>query len=61
MTTEEFDDYQDMRNPNGHPDRIKGDVARPCGLITGNGKGCPVDRYLKCNNDECGYQNPMRG
>lgn len=27
MITEEFDDYQDMRNPNGHPDRIKGNMT----------------------------------
>jgi hypothetical protein len=27
MTDEEFDNYQDMKNPNGHPDRIKGNVT----------------------------------
>jgi hypothetical protein len=29
MTEEEFDDYRDMRNPNGHPDRIKGNMVSP--------------------------------
>jgi len=32
---------------------------RPCGLITGCGNGCPIERYLICHNDDCGYQNHM--